>query len=142
MLGHNNIDWGGLGMQPDIICANGVFCADGKVLLTRESKNTAYYFPGGKVGVGETLTQTLQRELKEELSLVVSPDRFKWAFTHRGAAYNQPGKIVELNCFLVTGSGALKVDSEVYDYKWCRPDDSRIAEVVREALARYSWVVE
>ncbi|CAB1720832.1 NUDIX domain-containing protein [Lactiplantibacillus plantarum] len=62
-------------MQPDIICANGVFCADGKVLLTRESKNTAYYFPGGKVGVGETLTQTLQRELKEELSLVVSPDR-------------------------------------------------------------------
>lgn len=103
MLGHNNIDWGGLGMQPDIICANGVFCADGKVLLTRESKNTAYYFPGGKVGVGETLTQTLQRELKEELSLVVSPDRFKWAFTHRGVAYKSTGKNSRVKLFFSCG---------------------------------------
>ena len=46
---------------------------DGKILIARRPSNVhqggLWEFPGGKVDDGETVTQALKRELKEELAI-------------------------------------------------------------------------
>lgn len=48
---------------------------DGRVLLTRRSRGQAlegrWEFPGGKQEPGETLAACLEREIREELSIIV-----------------------------------------------------------------------
>jgi 8-oxo-dGTP diphosphatase len=59
-----------------LVAACALVDADGRVLITQrpEGKTMAglWEFPGGKVEVGERPEQTLIRELKEELGIVVS----------------------------------------------------------------------
>jgi len=52
----------------------GVFIRDGRILLIAHKKNGKVYWllPGGGVNFGESLTEALARELKEELGLDVS----------------------------------------------------------------------
>lgn len=127
-------------MKSKIICANAIFINAGKILLTRESNSSAYYFPGGKVGPSENLEQALSRELKEELSLVIDDSQIRWAFKHQGPAYKQPDRVVELNCFFVRNTMIFKASSEIYDYKWCKPNEQNVAPVVRNALYENEWI--
>jgi 8-oxo-dGTP diphosphatase len=57
--------------------AVGILARNGTVLAGQRRRNARYplkwEFPGGKVETGETPTQALARELREELSLETSP---------------------------------------------------------------------
>lgn len=122
-----------------IICANAVMIKAGKILLTREGPDKRYYFPGGKVGDGESLRQTLHRELREELGLQVTADQMEPAFNVTGPAYNQPQHVVTLNCFFVPAPTELHVGMEIHDYRWCTLEDaSLIAPVVMLALQEHA----
>jgi ADP-ribose pyrophosphatase YjhB (NUDIX family) len=48
-----------------------IFDGDGKVLLHRRSDNGQWGLPGGSVEIGETVSQALVREVKEETGLDV-----------------------------------------------------------------------
>lgn len=58
---------------PRLAVSAGIF-RDGKILLVRRAREPArgvYTFPGGRVEFGESLTEALTREIREETGLVI-----------------------------------------------------------------------
>jgi 8-oxo-dGTP diphosphatase len=58
---------------PRLAVSAGIF-RDGKILLVRRAREPAkgvYTFPGGRVEYGESLTDALTREIREETGLVI-----------------------------------------------------------------------
>lgn len=58
---------------PRLAVSAGIF-RDGKILLVRRAREPAkgvYTFPGGRVEFGESLTEALIREIREETGLVI-----------------------------------------------------------------------
>ena len=49
------------------VCA--IFLHQNKVLAMRDERSPYYYLPGGRVALGETAQDALQRELQEELDI-------------------------------------------------------------------------
>lgn len=84
--------------HPIEVAAGLVFC-DGKLLITQRPAGghlpDLWEFPGGKVELGETFEECLQRELFEELGIEVNVCEQVMTITH---AY--PEKTVELWFFL------------------------------------------
>jgi len=60
------------------IIARAIIIYQGKILLCHPSDNPPdfYYLPGGHVEKGETIEQSLQRELKEEIDVKIKTIRF------------------------------------------------------------------
>ena len=59
--------------RPQLAVSAGIF-RDGKILLVRRARDPArgvYTFPGGRVEFGESLTEALIREIREETGLVI-----------------------------------------------------------------------
>lgn len=90
---------------------------DGKFLVARRNINEKlsgmWEFPGGKVEEGETLEQCLEREILEELNLVV-----KCGKKLASSIYSyEHGKfeIVALEAEIISGKIKLKVHDEI---KW------------------------
>lgn len=59
-------------------CSTGVLLNHGKILVQRGINDTEFALPGGHVAWGETSTETLVREYKEELGVNISADRLIW----------------------------------------------------------------
>lgn len=58
---------------PQLAVSAGIF-RDGKILLVRRAREPAkgvYTFPGGRVEFGESLTEALAREVREETGLII-----------------------------------------------------------------------
>ncbi len=58
---------------PQLAVSAGIF-RDGKILLVRRAREPAkgiYTFPGGRVEFGESLTEALAREVREETGLAI-----------------------------------------------------------------------
>lgn len=58
-----------------ITITDGIIIKDKKILLLKKFKKDYYEFPGGKVKEGETLSECLERELKEETGII--PVKYK-----------------------------------------------------------------
>lgn len=56
----------------------GVCVQNGKVLLQKPSNDDGYTFPGGHVAFGETNTEILLREFKEEINADIKIGELKW----------------------------------------------------------------
>lgn len=56
----------------------GICVQDGKVLLQKPTNNSAYAFPGGHVAFGETNSETLIREFREEIGADIAAGELKW----------------------------------------------------------------
>lgn len=94
---------------------------EGKLLLVQARNRKRYYFPGGKIDEGETYTQALQRELKEELQISVAEQSFNYIGSVVGEAYPQKNEQTELNCFSTTEDinwANIKPAQEITDLKW------------------------
>ncbi len=56
---------------------------DGRVLLHRRTDNELWSIPGGGMEVGETIAETVVREVEEETGLKVEPERLVGIYTNR-----------------------------------------------------------
>jgi ADP-ribose pyrophosphatase YjhB (NUDIX family) len=56
----------------------GICMQNGKLLLQKPTNDSGYAFPGGHVAFGETNSDTLIREFKEEIRADISVGELKW----------------------------------------------------------------
>ncbi len=121
--------------SPDAPAANSIVVAvtaviqddDGRVLLIRRTDNDLYSIPGGGVELGETLTQTVQREVLEETGINVQ-------VTGLIGVYSDPEHVIEFTdgevrqefsiCFRATPvGGELRTSDESKEVRWTDPAD-------------------
>lgn len=75
LLDKKNYDPNGtVGKRPSV---RGIIIRDGKIAMMHSLKYNYYKFPGGGIEQGETLEETLIREVREESGLVVKTETIK-----------------------------------------------------------------
>ncbi|MEL6672237.1 MAG: NUDIX domain-containing protein [Bacteroidota bacterium] len=106
---------------------------DGKILSTRSHGREKYYIPGGKREVGETDSQALCREIKEELQVDLDPASLAFFGTFQAQAdAHDEGILVKMTCYTGSYRGSLSPAAEIAEMQWLTLDDmDRISAVDR-----------
>ncbi len=92
---------------------------DGRVLGARSRGKSAFYLPGGKREAGETDTETLVREIREELTVEIDPASVApvGVFEAQADGY-APGIVVRTACYTAGYTGTLAASSEIDEIAW------------------------
>jgi 8-oxo-dGTP diphosphatase len=118
----------------DIFKASGIILRDRRVLVERSTGKEYFIHPGGKIEPGETVTQALVRELKEELSIVVNESDLVFFDRCSAPAANSPEVDVQMDVFIVKKwKGAIVPDNEVAEIRWLSsqvPKDIKIGSIM------------
>jgi 8-oxo-dGTP pyrophosphatase MutT (NUDIX family) len=112
-----------------IVVAVTAFVQDraGRILMIRRTDNDLYAIPGGALELGETLTQTVQREVMEETGIAVE-------VTGLIGVYSDPEHVIEFTdgevrqefsiCFRAKPAGGdLRTSDESKEVLWVAPAD-------------------
>ncbi len=92
---------------------------DNRILLTKSYGKDKYYIPGGKREMGETDTQALTREIREELSVTVNPSTLVFMGIFEAQAHGQPkGVSVKMTCYSGDYVGELQTNTEIEAMRW------------------------
>jgi ADP-ribose pyrophosphatase YjhB (NUDIX family) len=121
--------------SPDAPAANSIVVAvtafvrdeAGRLLLIRRTDNDLYAIPGGALELGETLTQTVRREVMEETGIAVE-------VTGLIGIYSDPDHVIEFTdgeirqefsiCFRADPTGGdLRTSDESKEVLWVAPAD-------------------
>ena len=102
----------------------------GRLLLVRKTGTTAFMQPGGKPEPGESASQTLSRELAEELGIFVAPHELQPLGSFTAAAANEPGHLVVADVFAADiGTQGPEVGAEIAELRWITRSDAEHLEV-------------
>lgn len=118
--------------DPIRIAAAVIVDEKGRILLVRKRDTRFFMQPGGKLQHGETPTETLARELDEELGCTFLHAEFLGAFT--APAANEPGRTVEAVLYSVKITGHVEPGSEIEEVAWIEP--SRTCDLSLAPLTR------
>ncbi len=81
--------------------------------------------PGGKTNPGETPDAALARELREKIDLDVEPASFEVLGQFSAQTFNEPGRRVHADVFLVrTEQLRFHPSAEIEEVKWVWPFDA------------------
>jgi 8-oxo-dGTP diphosphatase len=115
--------------------AAAIIIRDRKLLGVREVNKTHFLAPGGQIEPGETATQTLVRELQEELCLAIPEKDLEPYGTFTSDAVNHPGHQVHMEAFLVKNlHEEPKPSNEIAEICWLRSTSSphiRVGHIFR-----------
>lgn len=130
--------------MPDIHVSAAVIVDDaGRVLVVRKQGTTRFMQPGGKPEPGETPSQTLIRELHEELGLTLDEADLEPLGTFVSEAANEPGHRVVAEAFSVSIARAeVAVQAELAELRWITPADAEtlpLAPLSTEHLLPLAW---
>jgi 8-oxo-dGTP diphosphatase len=123
------------------VVAAALFDAQGRVLLAERppGKHMAgwWEFPGGKVAAGETDSQALVRELREELGVEALPDEVIMTLAHE-----YPDRVVDLVLWKVTVRGTPQpLDGQKLKWVDCQSlGNERLLEADRPFIAALQLV--
>ncbi|MGB5270972.1 MAG: NUDIX domain-containing protein [Eudoraea sp.] len=108
-----------------------IHMADNRILCTRSSGKDVYYIPGGKREPGESDTQALSREIKEELQVTLDISSLKFIGIFEARAHGvHPGVMVRMKCYTGGYTGELCPDFEISEMVWLSySDKNMVAEV-------------
>ncbi|MFD2244831.1 (deoxy)nucleoside triphosphate pyrophosphohydrolase [Pontibacter ruber] len=113
-------------MAIKVVCA--ILEQHGRILVTQRSQHMPqpllWEFPGGKVEPGETEEESLVREIKEEINLVVRPITRLTPVVHRYS--DKEIMLIPYTCRYLSGVVQL---AEHRSYQWAEPSD----------LMKYTW---
>ena len=132
--------------QRPFLAVSAAVVRDGKVLVVRRARQPAlnlYTLPGGVVETGETLTQALRREVREETSLEIEPVAL--AGNREVIVRDTQGRVERhfiILCFAAHWrSGEPVLNEELDDARWLAPADlaglnttEGLAEIVAAAV--------
>jgi A/G-specific adenine glycosylase len=107
---------------PSRVVVAGVLRRNGRVLIGRRPEGKLlgglWEFPGGKTERGETHEACLEREMREELAIVVSPGAEIGTFDHAYTHFRV--RVHALECRLIRGRPRALEHSEL---RWARPQE-------------------
>ncbi|GAA4427311.1 8-oxo-dGTP diphosphatase MutT [Pontibacter saemangeumensis] len=113
-----------------------------RVLITQRSKSMPdpllWEFPGGKVEAGETEEECLVREIREELSLHITP-QFRMTPVLHQLGDNPALELIPFRCLYDGGTIQLLEHrnykwvhpQDLLDHDWCAPDIPVVEEYLR-----------
>ncbi len=108
---------------------------DGQILSTKSRGKKVYYLPGGKREAKETDEQTLIREIREELSVEIVPDSYKYIGTFKAQSDGmKEGVIVKMTCYSADFVGSLKSSNEIEEIKWLNYSDINSVSAVDKVI--------
>ena len=111
---------------------------DRSILSTRSKGKEKYYIPGGKREGQETDTETLIREIKEELSVTIHPSSISYLGTFTAPSDGAPeGVQVQMTCYTATYSGTLVANSEIEEVVWLTYQDIEKVSAVDKIIFNF-----
>ncbi|MCF6140837.1 NUDIX domain-containing protein [Flavobacterium sp. K77] len=116
-----------------------IFIENRRILSTKSFGKDKYYLPGGKREGNETDQQTLVREIKEELNVVINQQSINYFGTFKAQAHGHASNIlVQMICYKADYSGNLQASSEIEEVKWLQYSDrehiSAVDQIIFEEL--------
>ncbi|MFE3219022.1 NUDIX hydrolase [Streptomyces antimycoticus] len=92
---------------------------DGRILCARPRGKDVFYIPGGKREGAESDLETLVREIKEEVTVLLDPKTVVHVGTYEAGAPGIPdGTVVRMACYTAEYSGELVPSSEIDEVAW------------------------
>ena len=119
--------------EEHIVVITGVVKFKDKILILKRNSEMEMHpnkwsFPGGKVIAGETLLETLKREIKEETNLEIE-DIKKYISDYTFIRPN--GKNTIGFCFLVNSkSKEIKLSKEFIESVWIKPEEIENYDII------------
>ena len=111
---------------------------DRSILSTLSKGKEKYYIPGGKREGQETDTETLIREIKEELSVTIHPSSISYLGTFTAPSDGAPeGVQVQMTCYTATYSGTLVANSEIEEVVWLTYQDIEKVSAVDKIIFNF-----
>lgn len=87
-----------------------------KFLIAKRDDNRDWEFPGGKQHKDETLLETAEREILEELGLAITAEKSAENHSYRGGGYD----IIPVYAKIIDEDFDIKLVDHT-DYRWIRP---------------------
>ncbi|MEL6976122.1 MAG: NUDIX domain-containing protein [Bacteroidota bacterium] len=111
---------------------------NGQILSTKSKGKTKYYIPGGKREPGETDEQTLVREIKEELDVIIDKSTIEYVGTFKAQSDGaKEGVLVKMTCYSAQYEGILKPTSEIEEIRWLNYKDLDIISAVDQKIFKF-----
>ncbi len=113
-----------------------------RFLAVRSYGKELFYLPGGKREVGESDSQALIREIKEELSIDLEPSSLRPAGVFKAQADGKAAGVeVQLTCYWATaGAEQPQASAEIEELAWLNSDSRDRCSVA--ALKVLDWLIE
>ena len=112
-----------------------IYIKDKQFLSTRSKGKDTYYIPGGKREVGESDEQALTREIKEELTIDLTPESITYLGTFRDQAHGMPeGVQVKMTCYEAEFTGEIQAGSEIEEVVWLNHKDKEKSSPVDQII--------
>lgn len=96
--------------------------SNSQIFITQRGENSHlagfWEFPGGKVEANETAYQTLQRELLEEIDIVIHESKFLKTVKH-----SYPDRDITIHVYLVEGWDGVPFAKEGQPSRWVDQED-------------------
>ncbi|HEX8331069.1 MAG TPA: NUDIX domain-containing protein [Segetibacter sp.] len=110
---------------------------DNKMLLGFSNNKHAWYLPGGKIDIGEDSMQSLQREILEELNLVLDPTLLTFYCHISAPAYGEKRNVImEQDCYLYELNEEIEPCNEIaavkfFDYRTYKSEPIQVIGVLK-----------
>jgi 8-oxo-dGTP diphosphatase len=115
-------------------CAAAIICKK-SLLLTRKKGTETFISPGGKPFFGESYSDCLSREIREELNVEIGKRTYFGLFKGTSTFEHMP---IEMHVYLVEISGEPRAGMEVDELIWYRSDnvmqDLKIGSIFRDSV--------
>jgi 8-oxo-dGTP pyrophosphatase MutT (NUDIX family) len=108
---------------------------DYKILLVRVRDNTIWYFPGGKIDLGESAEEAVLREVKEELNIALQNKDISYLGETVTDNHDRTDT-VSIQCFAAFINQEVEPCAEISEIKWFDLNDKEfmspgVVEVIR-----------